>query len=85
MTLRMVLALVLRAAVLEALELVTAGAERRARRVPDRAHLGVGERAGVDEVFAQRAEDAVARGIDAADAPALSARRQDHRRGRGID
>ena len=78
-------ALVLAPVLLERLELVAAGAEgARGRGAQRRDRLGRLQ-AGVDQLFGERAEDAVAAGVDGADAVGVPARRFDHAAGRGVD
>ena len=59
--------LVLRAVLVEALQLVAARAERAGRRVLQRGDRRAPIPAGVDQVLGQRADDAVAAGVDLAD------------------
>ena len=59
--------LVLRAVLVEPLQLVSARAERAGRGVLQRGDRGRRLAAGVDEILGQRADDAVAPGIDLAD------------------
>ncbi len=75
-------ALVLALVLLQALELVAAGAEGAGRRVAQRGDGGGGFLAGVDQVFGQRADDAVAAGVDLADLVRVLARGFDARRRR---
>src|SRR5205085_11543912 len=77
--------LVFAAALLHALQLVAGAAEGAARRVAQLADRGGGLLAGVDEVFVQRAEDAIPARVDLADLLAVPARGLDHARGAGVD
>ena len=78
-------ALVLVAALLDALELVAAGAEGAARRVHERADVRGRLAAGVDEVLGERADDAVAARVDLADLRLVLPRRLDDARGARVD
>ncbi len=70
---------------LQALHLVAAGAEGAARGVAQGGNGARGFLAGVDQVFRQRSDDAVAAGIDLADLVLVLACRLDHAAGGGID
>ena len=73
------------AVLLKAFEFVAAGAERGAGRVAQRGDGARGLAVGVDQVLGQRADDAVAAGIDPADPGAVGAGRFDDAAGRGVD
>ncbi len=78
-------ALVLGAAFLQTLQLEAAGTERARRRVAqgrDRVRRFL---AGVDQVFRQRADDAVPAGVDLADLVLVPARRFDDAAGGRVD
>ena len=77
--------LVLRAVLVEALELVTAGAERPSGRVAQRGDRGIGLLRRVDQVLGQRADDAVASRVDLAEVLRVLARRLDHALRRYVD
>ncbi len=78
-------ALVLALVVLQALELVAAGAEAAGRRVAQGGDVLRGLLVGVDQVLGQRADDAVAAGIDIADLVRVLARGLDDAAGGGVD
>src|SRR5690606_4850793 len=60
-------ALVLRAVLIQPLQLVAAGPEGTGGRVPQRRDRLVALQAGVDQLLAQRPDDAVAAGVDLAE------------------
>ncbi len=78
-------AFVFRPVFLDALELVTRGAECTARRVAQRGDRAGPLLAGIDHVLGERADDAVAAGIDVGDLRAMFARGLDDPAGRGVD
>jgi hypothetical protein len=59
-------AVVLRPVLVNRRKLVATGPERGTRGVFERCDCGFGLNAGIDKVFSQRADDAVAPGIDLA-------------------
>ena len=60
-------AFILRPVLVDALELVAAGAESTARRVAKAGNIGIGFLAGVDQVLGQGTENAVAAGEELTD------------------
>ena len=78
-------ALIFGAVLVQPLEFVTTRTKRAGRRVAQGRDIGVGLLRCVDEVFSQRANDAVASGIDRADAIAVLARGLDDATGRSVD
>ena len=78
-------AFVFGAVLVQPLELVARGAERAARGVAQCGDGFVGFLTGVDHVFGERADDAVAPGVDPADAVAVLARGFQHAASRDID
>ena len=78
-------ALVLAPMRLQRLELVAARAERARRRGTQRRDRRGGFLAGVDQLLGQRADDAVAAGVDLADLVLVRPRGLDHPAGRGVD
>jgi len=78
-------ALVLALVLLEALELVAAGAESAAGRVAQARDRALALAPGVDQFLAQHADDAVLAGVDLADAVAVLARRLDDAAGGRVD
>jgi hypothetical protein len=77
--------LVLRAVLFQSLELVAARAERAGRGVLQRGDRARRLATGVDEVLGERADDAVAPGIDLADPFPSLARRLDDPLGGDVD
>ncbi len=77
--------LVLGAALLGALQLVAARSERPARRVAQRADRRSRLLRGVDEILGQRADDAVAPGVELPDPALVLARGLDDGAGGGVD
>ena len=77
--------LVLGTVVLDALELVAAGAEGTARRVAQRGDVLVAFLADVDQVFGQGTDDAVVTGIQLADLVAVFTSGFDDATGTGVD
>jgi hypothetical protein len=78
-------ALVLGLVLLQAFQLVTAGTEGAARRVAQAGDIRVGFEAGVDQVFGQGADDAIAPGIDFPDLLGMPACFLDQAARRGVD
>jgi hypothetical protein len=78
-------ALVFAPVLFQRLELVPAGAEGAGGRGAQRRDRLGRLQAGVDQLFGQRAEDAVAAGVDGADAIGMPARGFDHAAGGGVD
>ena len=76
---------VLGAVLVQPLELVTRGAERAARGVAQCRDRLIGLLAGVDHVFGERTDDAVAAGVDLADTIAVPSRSLEHAAGRDVD
>jgi len=78
-------ALVLGTVFLQAFQLEAAGAKRSARRITQSADGVVGLLTGVDQIFGQRTDDAVAPGVDPADPVRLLAGGFDQTAGRSVD
>ena len=78
-------ALVLRAVLLQAFQLVARRTERARRRIAQAGDRLGGFFAGVDQVFGQRADDAVASRVHLADLVFVLARRLDHAARRCVD
>ncbi len=78
-------ALVFGAVLFEALELEAGRTEGAAGRMPESGNGACRFLVGVDHVFGQRADDAVAPGIDVGDLVFVFAGRFDHAAGAGID
>ncbi len=78
-------ALVFGTVLLQALELIAAGAERAGRGITQRGDRPLALPAGIDQVLGQRADDAVAAGVDIADPVPVLPGRLDQAAGRGVD
>src|SRR5574343_788114 len=78
-------ALVLGLVLLKALQLVAAGTEGSARRVPQAGDIGIGFEAGIDQVFGQGTDNAIAPGIDFPDLVGMAACFLDQAARRGVD
>ncbi len=77
--------LVLRAVLVDAPELVARRPEGAARRIPEPCDRAGALGARVDHVLGQRADDAIAPGVNLADTVPVFPRRLDHAASRGID
>src|SRR5882762_5765681 len=77
--------LVMRPTLVDAFQLVTARPERTARCRLEPRDRRRGLATGIDQVFGERADDAVASGVDLADAVSVPARGLDHPRGTRVD
>ncbi len=78
-------ALVLTLVGLQALELIAAGTQAAGGRVAEGRDIGGGLFVGVDQVFGEGADDAVASGIDVGDLVRILAGGFDHPAGGGVD
>src|SRR6476660_5182636 len=77
-------ALVLRPVLLNRSELVPTGPERSTWRMSERSDRGFGVQTRIDQIFSQRADDAVAAGIHLTNLLRTLARSLQHAAGRGV-